>query len=241
MKLIPLKILGLALLSGSAGLAAPLELSPKSASTGGAYVGIEGGEFKLQSITPSAGPVSVNFKFKSGAAFNIPVGYDFGNGFRVGFSVGEYKSDFGSVTGYYGGQSQPAATHGTTSFIPVMATAAYSFKITERFKWFIGAGAGAVHEDLNFTGFDYPATKSIIFGQLGSSGNHPLVSYQGIKNQEWGFAFEAFTGFSYAITESVALQLGYKYLQLSDKVSINGGSGSRLQGQSVELGLTVKF
>ena len=227
----------------------------KTEDSSGFYIGAQGGAFWLHNISPTAGPMSVDIPFKTGSAFGVPFGFDFGNGIRLGMSVSQYKADFSNFTGYYQGSNQTISTGasslGSATFVPVMAEVSYSLPIVGGLHWNIGVGVGAVHEDINFTAYDFPSTQGNVFGQLGSVGTHPIVNFNGLSARQWNFGFEAFTGLSYEFTPNFTLDVNYRYLQLGAKVSISGDSSSEiagfssgsttLHGQSVQAALVFKF
>jgi opacity protein-like surface antigen len=240
MKLRLLSVLAYVSLWTSSATAEPLVMNPSGQGTAAkGYVGLDAGLFWMSDVSPVAGPVSVDIKFKPGFSVNVPFGWDFGNALKAGFEVGYGSSAFDSVVGHAFGYSQGAVTRGDASVVPLMANASYSLKLAQRVRWKLGVGVGAVRESVKFTAFDYPSAKSIIFGKVGGSGEHPLVSFQELDSSKWGFGLEAFTGLTFDVTQSATINIGYRYLQLGSKVSIDEGASERLHGQFVDVGFSV--
>ena len=219
--------------AGNLPVAPPVGSSPD---TSGFTLGAEIGDFWVPSLTLGA-PLSVEMKFKSGWGFDVPVGYDFGNGLAVSISAGYDKVNFQSLTGILDGQRQSASTSGTMALYPVMANASYSFKLVGNLSWNLGGGVGAVYNKTSFKTFDNDSEKSITFGQLG----HATAVFGGMEDSSWNFGFQAFTGLSYKMMSSASLNLGYHYLHTNDKLSVNGESSSPIVGHMAVLGLEWKF
>ena len=216
--------------------------APNSSDAGGIYVGTGGGVFWLQDFTVGSPNFNVTFKYKTGGSFNVPVGFDFGNGFKASLSVGYSTADYDSIIGNFGGQSQHAVTNGNVYFIPVMASVSYSYRITGRLRWEFGAGIGTVYVNDSFTAFDGPARQSITFGQLTPRGvPGPTANFIGIGTSAWDFGFQAFTGLTYDITDDIAISAGYRYLYVGHNASVNGIGSSGMSSHQVEGSLIFKY
>src|ERR1700748_281361 len=77
--------------------AAPLEMTPAAPSPGstpGFIFGADAGVFWLKDMSATSGPLTVDFKFKTGWGIDVPIGYDFGNGFSAFASIGYYSSGY---------------------------------------------------------------------------------------------------------------------------------------------------
>lgn len=209
----------------------------RSADDPGPFLGVEIEGSNLQNVSVNAGSIGVDFKFKSQMGYTIPVGYQFANGLSASLSFGRYHSKFDGLTGNVGGQSQSAAVSGGLTSIPVMANAAYKVKLGSGFNWELGGGVGAVYENTTFQSFDDPTDRSITFGQLGKT----KILLEGLKNSEWAFGFQAFTGVSYDVLPSASLNFGVRYLQTGSNLSVNGVSSENLSAYSVGLGLIWKL
>ncbi|MDB6140764.1 MAG: pagN [Verrucomicrobiaceae bacterium] len=232
----------LSLLAASAFAGTPSPKAPQPVvdaappSQAGFFIGAEGGGFWLNDVSAGSLP-HVDVKFKDGYGYDVPVGYDFGNGLSLGVSAGYDKADFKSVTGSVGGSSQSAATHGEMQFIPVMGNLSYSVKLVGNLSWNIGAGAGAVRTRAKFTAFDSPADRSITFGQLGGA----TSVFGGLDDTRWDFGFQAFSGLSYEIVPGASINVGYHYLRTNDKMTVNGDSASDFSGHMAVAGFVWKF
>ena len=200
------------------------------------FVGLDAGGFWMHDFTVG-NPLGVNFKFKSGTSLEVPLGYDFGNGFSVSLSAGWDHAADHLLTGESGGERQTASTQGSFTFVPLLANAAYSVKIVGKLSWDVEGGIGAAHETASFKSFDIPAYKSITFGKLGAQ----TAVFDGISNTDWAFAFQASTGLSYELCRYASVNLGYRYLFLNEQVSVNGSSSSSLRGQTAEIGVRWRF
>jgi len=228
-------ILAASLATASAG---PDSSGATAASSEGPFIGFDAGAFWLQGLSAGSGPLNVDVKFKTNWGFDVPIGYNFGNGFSLSISAGYWDSHFSSVTGNSGGLSQNAEVNGGIAFIPVMFNGAYKFNLSDRFHWYLGAGAGAVHEDASFGAYDpIGIPSSISYGQLGGQ----IATFGGMTASTWDFGFQLFTGFSFDITSNVSLGVGYRFLHVNSNISVNGSSSSDFNGSSVEVGLGWKF
>lgn len=209
--------------------------NPPAQNNSGVTLGAEIGDFWVPSLSLGA-PLTVDMKFKNGWGFDVPLGYDFGNGFALSLSAGYDKVDFQSVTGILGGSRQSASTSGTMKMYPVMANAAYSIQLAKRLSWTLGGGVGAVYNNTAFKTFDDDSDKSITFGRLG----YAKAVFDGMDDTSWNLGLQATTGLSFQMTSNASLNLGYHYLHTSDKISVNGDSGN-ITGHMASLGLLWKF
>lgn len=220
--------------------AAPLSagpMAPAQNSSGGVFVGIEGGPFKLQSLTATSGSFSADFTFKNGTAYDIPLGYDFGQGLSMFLTVGRYNSGFSSLIGRYNASSQAVQCKGDLSFLPVMANAAYKVKIVDRLNLYLGAGVGGVRRSANFLEFDYPSSRSILFGALGAG----VHSFGGMSDTQWVMGYQAFAGLSFDITPHFSLHAGYRYFRINSTITVDGSSSGNFNGNAFEFGATAEF
>ena len=228
-----LKILVLAALGGVA-QAAPLQMDSMSTPHDGEFFAVKTGPFWLQSVTASSGSLSTDFKFDARWGVTIPLGWELGNGFSFAFSGGYYQGRISNIVGHSGGSSQSLSMHGDLDFIPLMASVAWKTKLTDHLRWYIGVGVGGVRQS----------------GTLTDSGNSPAHSVdiggqrgviEGLDGSNWHLGFEAFTGFAYDFTDSLALTLGYRYLHVNSNIKLNGSASGDFAGHSVELGLMMRL
>lgn len=235
-----LTLICLSLVAGSACVAGTVPPAvapaPAPADQGGFIVGSDAGPFWMHSLSAGS-PLNVEAKFKTGWGINVPFGYDFGNGLRLTLSAGYDKADFKSLTGTLYGHSQSASTGGGVDFVPLMANASYSVKLVGDLSWYIGAGLGTVRTHTSFNAFDIPAARTISFGLLGGS----TAEFGDYDDSRWDFAFQAFSGFSYQVCPNCSLNVGYNYLRVNEKLSVNGYSTSNLSGQMLTGGFLIKF
>ena len=241
MKHLALATLSLSLVGPTIGFAGnptpPIPLEIHEPSTDARfYVGADAGVFWLDKLSAGSG-LSVDIKFKSGWGIDVPFGYDFGNGAKVGVSLGYEKVEMQQLTGRVGGVFQDASTKGSVEMMPVMANGSYSFKLVGNLNWTIGAGLGAVHTKTSFSTYDDTANKTITFGQL----DRATAAFDGLSNSSWDFGFKAFTGLSYQFCPNASFDVGYHYLFTNDKFSVNGSSSNNMNGQMAVAGLLFKF
>jgi opacity protein-like surface antigen len=215
----------------------PVITPPPPESDSGPFIGFVGGEFWMKNFT-AGDPLKVDFKFKSGESFTMPIGYEFGNGLSFSFSAGYDRADFRQLTGELGGDIQKASVRGGhVAFVPLMANACYSLKLVGKLSWYIGAGIGAVHENSTFRSYDNDHDRSITFGRLGGS----TAFFDGLTNNSWNFGYQAFTGLSYEVCPHASIKVGYRFTGVDSHVTVNGDSGRRLEGQTAEAGVIWKF
>ena len=214
----------------------PVTIPPPPDTGAGLFIGAVVGDFWMQNLSVGD-PLKVDFKFKSGESFTVPIGYDFGNGVSLSLSAGYDKVSMQQVTGEFDGDRQKASTQGHMAFIPVMANAAYSVKLVGKLSWYIGGGIGAVHETASFHTYDNDPDRSITFGRLGAR----TAVFDGITDNSWRFGYQAFTGLSYELWSHASLKVGYRFMQVDNRVTVNGTSSGNLFGQSAEAGLLWRF
>ena len=214
----------------------PVTTPPPPDTGAGPFIGAVAGEFWVQNFSVGD-PLKVDFKFKSGESFTVPIGYEFGNGVSLSLSAGYDRVSFQQLTGEFDGDRQKASTQGHLALVPVMANAAYRVQIIGKLSWYIGAGLGAVHETASFHTYDNDADRSITFGRLGAR----TAVFDGITDNSWRFSYQAFTGLSYELFPHASLKVGYRFMQVDNRVTVNGASSSNLIGQSAEAGLLWKF
>ena len=249
------------LLATSSTYAAPLEVTgpvttTPSANAAGFILGADAGVFWLKDMSATSGPFRAEFKFDTGWGIDVPIGYDFGNGFSAFASIGYYDTSYKSkgsnngpgvnsggnvipsgLIGYYNGESQSAQSGGDLNFLPIMFNLSYSVNFAPNFHWYFGGGAGVVRESADFTHFDFPASDSIVFGAL----NAGVHQFGGMNGTDWEFAFQFFTGLSYDFTPNASVNVGYHYLNMAGGITVDGNSTGHYQGSSVEAGVTFKF
>ena len=215
--------------------ASPVEMD--SARHDGEFFAFETGPFWLQNMSVAGSPLSVDLRFNPKWGFTVPLGWELGNGFSVAFSGGYYGVRIAGVVGKAGGSSQSAQVNGGIDFVPLMASVAWRTHLSGTVQWYVGLGAGAVHERGTFSAYDNASAKSITYGQLGGY----TAKLGGLDESGWHLGFEAFTGLVFDLSEKVSLTLGYRYLRLDSSLSVNGVSAGAFNGHSGELGLHVRL
>ncbi len=226
----------------------PVIVPPAPESDAGFFIGAEAGVFQLDSLHTGS-PVRFDFKFKQGTDYNVPFGYDFGNGFSAMLSVGRDDAVYKEVTLQEAGILEPARTNGHMEFMPLMASASYSVKIVGNLSWYIGGGLGAVHEKASWNAYDHNPSRTARFRNINFN---PLPGLNatyltGMTVNDWEFGFEAFSGLSYKLSPHASIEVGYRYLNVDSHIGASttyGGPAqhsSNLQGQTVQGGLIWKF
>jgi len=168
---------------------APIQTAPSS--TGGFYVGADGGLFWLQDRSYDLGPLSADVHYKTGWGVDVPVGYNFGNGLSLGLSGGYYSADVSSIS--LGGYSVRPGDFGVnvrTQLVPIFAEASYTFHLVGGLSFDVGGGVGAAY------------TRD---------------SAAGYYNSEWDFAFEGTAGLSYQVCPNASVRLGYRYTFVDER------------------------
>jgi opacity protein-like surface antigen len=205
-----------------AGPMAPQPTAPAPTPTGdqlGTFIGLDAGAFWVSGVNASNGLDNANLHFKTGWGFDVPVGYNLGNGWSVFLDSGYNKADFDTANATINGNNFSAAgVTGKLQFIPVMANASYSVKLTESIHWYLGAGVGTVYDKFSL---ELP----------GNGGN--------VSSTKWQFGAQAFTGFSFDITPQAAFNIGYRYLYVHQ--SSEDFSGGNANTSSALAGFTLKF
>ena len=213
----------------SAAMAGPVESTPlapvtqPAAQSGGFFLGVDGGAFWLQEASGHWGNISGDVHFRTGWSIDVPMGYDFGNGFKAFLSVGYDEAGLSSGHVDVNGTHYEESLQGHAQIVPIMANSSYSFNLTDRLHWNIGAGLGTVNYKAPVDGI----------GGLGI----PTGAWN--TGSKWVFGFNAFTGLSYDVAPCCALNLGYRYLYINQaRDNLSGGNGN---GHSLLGGFTFKF
>lgn len=208
--------------SAFAGPMAPQATGPAPTPTGdqaGAFIGLDAGAFWIANINANNGLNSASLHFKTGWGIDVPVGYNFGNGWSVFLDTGYNKADFDSANATVNGRFFSASgVTGKAEFVPVMANASYSLKLTDSIHWYLGGGIGTVYDKFSI---ELP----------GNSGN--------VSNTNWEFGAQAFTGVSFDFTPQAAFNVGYRYLYVHQ--GNDNFSGGNANTSSLLAGFTFKF
>ena len=201
----------------------PPQTAAPTPAPGGFFFGTDAGPFWLQQASGHIGGVSADVRFRTGWGIDVPVGYNFGNGFKAFLSFGYDEAGLNAGHLNINGRDYGATLQGNAQFVPIMANGSYSFTLAEHLHWDIGAGLGTV---------DY---KSPIDGING----YGIPTGALNTGSKWVFGFQAFTGLSYDITQNFSVNLGYRYLYINQaRDNLSGGNGN---GHSLLGGITVTF
>ncbi len=215
----------------------PVTVEPPVESNAGFFADFELSAFHLNSFS-LGDPLKVDLKFKDGWGSSLGLGYDFGNGFSAMVSGGYYRGYYDQLTLHEAGISQDANTWGNVSFSPFLVGGAYTFKIVGNLSWYIGGGAGPVHEAASWPPYDRPrGERTLHFNKFHNAPAH----LDGFTDESWEFGFQAFTGLGYQWNPRTMIKLGYSYMYVDSRMAVNGDSGPALQAQTIQLGVVWKF
>lgn len=171
-------------------------------------------------VGPSTRDASVDVE--DGYRFGGALGYDFNSmmGIEAEVSYLEMDVDSISIAGAGGGT---ASTSGDASVLTLMGNLIAGQQY-DRWRPYVGVGAGAAHVDLDITIPTLP---------------------NDLDDSDWAFAAQAFVGLDYSLTDTVSLGARYRYLHISstdysdeapDPVSIDS-----FGNHSIEAALKVRF
>ncbi|WP_024506218.1 outer membrane beta-barrel protein [Bradyrhizobium sp. ARR65] len=194
----------------------------------------------------------VGHEFTSGTSFDVGVGYQFNSWFRADIT-GEYRSkvhfsgndfarvNFGPGLGVFPiGDTYSGGFSSWVAMVNAYVDLGTWWCITP----FVGAGVGAAYN--TFSGLSdtttFPANLSAAVGV-------PLTSlYQANSGSKWDLAWAVHAGLAYKATNSLTIELAYRYLDLGSAITgggatFDGTTSSRafqfhdLTSQDVRLGL----
>lgn len=173
------------------------------------YGQIHGGVSWLEDVEAEGASLS----FEAGWAVSGAVGYEWASGFALELEVGYLQSETGDF--HYRGIDLGVDTDFRQ--VPILFSGLYRIKFTDRLSLQIGAGAGIAWSEVD--------------------GN----SIEGIPvrflEDDWNFAFQAKAVLAYAITDTINLDLSYRFLYTVDAFAGADDGIANILG----AGLTFKF
>ena len=197
-----------------------LAASSQAAMPDSVYVKADVGPAWLQDVKiKDAG--GVKMRFDTGVRADIGVGYQINPCWSVGLESGVVLNSVSRI----GTEVPPPTTGGGSSVyesgkadiyqVPLMAKVVYTFSLgSERFKPFIGAGAGGIWTDVNARFFASTATGG---GGGGDQTFRRAAAASGgrtfrFEDNDITFGYEAFAGFKYALSDRVDIGVAYKFM-----------------------------
>ncbi|MFH2219221.1 MAG: outer membrane protein [Pseudomonadota bacterium] len=164
------------------------------ASEPGPYLSVQGGVTFLDDITfsgPGTGGVDVNVESNTGFGILGAVGYDFGM-YRLEGELGYRKNDYDTMTNPTGS----AAAEGDQTVWSFMVNGIVDIENDTPFTPYFLLGLGWASLDVN---------------EIKAAGDPTASNYD-----DSTFAYQFGVGVGYAVTESVTLDLSYRYFATSD-------------------------
>jgi len=218
----------------------PVPVETESEQFGSAYIAArilgawsDDTEFGLD--TAATVPTDIENGYEDfGVSGALAVGYSFGNGFRleVEGSYTEQDVDSHTVTAL-GATFSGGNAFGTTSVTQGLVNAYYDFDLGA-FKPYVTGGIGFAHVDFDNHGIFLAAPTAGL----------PAGDVVAMNDDDTGFAFQVGIGTSYALTENVDLELGYRYTGITsvDLQAVDGTSTDvDLSYHSVLAGVRYSF
>lgn len=199
---------------------APQPTGPAPTPTGdqpGMFIGLDAGAFWIANIDANNGLNSASLHFKTGWGIDVPVGYNFGNGWSTFLDSGYNTADFDSGSAFINGKHYSSGLNGKAEFVPVMANLSYSVKLTDSLHWYLGGGVGTAYH--KFT------------ADLAGGGS--------VDDSKWDFGAQAFTGLAYDFTPQASFNIGYRYMYVHQ--SSENFSDGNANTSSLLAGFTFKF
>jgi opacity protein-like surface antigen len=187
MKQLSLLSLAAALVASASSARADLPAPPITTDAPGWYYDISAGGLWLSELSIEGG---FHSNFDTGIGANLELGYNLGNGVGIGFDVGYYHADFGSLSG----RGLNLEINGDVKFIPTLITAHYDYKLTDTISFLGGIGMGAA----------YASTSLSSIGNISASAS----------DDTWDLAFQVQAGFDYKLTDSASVGVGYRYVNV---------------------------
>ena len=147
----------------------------------------------------SAGPLWISdindIGFDTGWTANGEIGWDFGNGLRVGVQGGYGNADLEEVNYHYRGFHIHG--DGEIDLIPVMANVSYTRSLMGDLSFYVAGGAGALYTNTD-TEFDVRRAGL----RIGDSG----------ESDDWNFALQVRAGLAWQVCPTSTLNVGYRYI-----------------------------
>lgn len=235
-----LAILSATLIAGGVAMAGPVTapVAPVSVGKGGPvptialekqgfYVGVTGGAVWYHGLEFRSGK---EVDFEAGWGVTGTIGYRWANGFQVevnsGFYAADMKSEKINIRGR--GYSAVGELDADIEQVPIMVNVLYRFFNNEPFSFYVGFGLGAV-----YTSVDAQASGTVRTAAYSARG-----TIDG-STTDWDFGIQALAGTSYALTDNLDVNVGYRFIHTFTDGAY--GAGDDLNAHVVEGGLTYRF
>lgn len=172
--------------------------------------------YDFDSDVSVAGSSRAEMKFENGYDLGAGFGYRFTDFFRADVTARYSKFDvnFGPVATY-----NPYVLSSDAETWELMANAYVDLGTFIGFTPYLGAGAGAVQVD---------------YGINCTSGTNDCATVTGASyadTKDWRFAYSLMAGVAYDVTQNVAIDIGYRYL------NVEAGDLFGLQGNGIDYAL----
>jgi opacity protein-like surface antigen len=167
-------------------------------------------DLTLTSVPFPAGFQTTGLGFDSAPIFDVGVGYQFNNWFRMDVT-GQYrgKANFHGSQTIFDGSNHLADNYSGSKSESVVLVNAYADLGT----WwcitpFVGAGVGMSYNQISsFRDDGFSSTFNVA--------NAPAITYFDDHGQ-WNFAWAVHAGLAYKVTPSLTMELAYSYMNLGD-------------------------
>ena len=221
---------------------------------GGWYVSGSGGvEFVADAIFKSTSGVDVRkgeVSFKPGPRLSGALGYGWNN-FRVEGEISwrRFKTDSLRYN-HFTVQGNPlpgpvidainptVRVDGTGSMWVLMANAWYDFDTGTNWTPYIGGGLGMLN-------VDFEVEVALTIPSLPPLTSQPISRVTGGKDDDWVFAWQVGAGIGYRLSDTVVIQLGYRFLD-SSTIQFEWANGTKIDDphahdHGVEVGIRYRF
>jgi opacity protein-like surface antigen len=123
----------------------------------------------------------------------------------------------GLSAGYLGAELDSTGVSGDLHMVPITVNGAFTIRLIENLHFYLGAGLGIAWSELDLN--------SIGGSQIDAS------------TDDWNFVWQARAGFSYAVSDALSVNIGYRFVNVLDGV----GGFDDARGHMAEAGLKFRF
>lgn len=168
--------------------------------------------------------------FPSPTASSMNSSYAFGGGvgLKAGWIRGDVTVDYAMPSTYTGRILIPGDVTGKISSIDALFNLYFDMGTWFGFTPYIGAGVGAAY--VNTSGY-----QSLLAPPFGTPAD----------NSRWNLAWAGMAGISYSLSHSLAVDIGYRYLNMGDALTASDPFGAmtfrNVSAQEVRVGLRWMF
>lgn len=213
-----------------AAAAAALMAAPSFASAqDGAGWYLKGGAgYGLHTDIDYTGGVVGDVEAEGNGAFNLGLGYDFGDNWRLELDGTTMFNEHGAVT-------QTPSSFSKLRTDALMINAIYDFSDFGKFAPYVGAGVGIVRGDATVASSDFPNVDND--GQIrnptcvGARSTADAFSCN-YNDEDAGLGWQLLAGLGYDITDKLTWDTSYRYMQAAD-MEFSGSFNNSATGQSL--------